>query len=163
MHSFKFSKIDDVTGGAVAAASEQLQAEEKSTNSVVSSRTEVFEKINKSLRQCKTRSWSRACVWNRSNTQSIKDHVSCSKVGTPWRLSHAAADTGLKGWGGEVGFRRRGGEVIPFPPPLTQTPNQFEVWEGGVDGGSCPPPQTTSLGFGFAPPRSQLKKKKQKR
>ena len=46
-------KVEDVAEDAGATAPQQMQTEEKSMNSFVSSKTEVFEKIGESLRQCK--------------------------------------------------------------------------------------------------------------
>ena len=53
MRSSKISKLVNVAGDAAAAAPELMQNEDESMNSFVLSKTEVFEKIEESLRQCK--------------------------------------------------------------------------------------------------------------
>ena len=63
----KTHKVEDVARDAPAAVPEEMMTEEKSMNSFVSQKTEVFEKIDEPLRQCKskvstmTRSWNCAC------------------------------------------------------------------------------------------------------
>ena len=49
----KYYMVEDVEGGAAAAAPEQMQTEEKSVSVFASSKTEVFELTEESLRQCK--------------------------------------------------------------------------------------------------------------
>ena len=46
-------QVEDFAGDAAAAAPEQMQTEGKSMNRFAPSKTEVFEKIEESLRQCK--------------------------------------------------------------------------------------------------------------
>ena len=52
MRAHKTYRVEDDTGDAAAAAPEQMQQEETSMNSFASSKTEVREKIEESLRQC---------------------------------------------------------------------------------------------------------------
>ena len=49
----KTCRVEDVAVDAAAAAPEQMQTDEKSMNSFAPSKTEVFKKIEVSLRQCK--------------------------------------------------------------------------------------------------------------
>ena len=92
VRAHKTWRVEDVTGDAAAAAPEQMQQDVTSMNSFASSKTEVFEKIEESHRQCKgskistmTRSWR--CAYFRmrdhSNTQSVKVCVACNVVRTP--------------------------------------------------------------------------------
>ena len=53
VRAHKTYRVEDVVGDAAAAAPEQMQTEDRSMNSSACSKTEVFEKIEESLEQCK--------------------------------------------------------------------------------------------------------------
>ena len=92
-------RVEDVVGDAADAAPEQmntlLDAREQSMNSLVQSKTEVFEKIEESLRPlcmvedlnddevmelCILSNELNACE-TKSNTQSVEVCVMCDEVG----------------------------------------------------------------------------------